>query len=315
MRLSHDAFRIEGALDGPEGRRKIAAAYERSSRRKKVEVNGVEMERLSAAIGMFGVVAFSLADVGLVSGPPAARRRFLDILLSRVRPGYLAALQRCRALVAQRNQALRRGVASAELEPWTAGLASAGATIMKVRAEWTDRRSEAFADYHRMISGSSEAALEYRPSVDALESSLAESDVSDWEARLREALEAAEVRERQQGRTLVGPHRDDLALNAPVADEAQRAIRRFGSGGQQRTAALALRLVEADTLRDEAGGEPVYLLDDVFAELDPQRSERLVALLEDACSGQVVLTAPKAADSPLGERLEGWKIDNGRLEA
>jgi DNA replication and repair protein RecF len=312
VRLADEAFRIEGTLEGPDGEEKIAAAYERSTRRKKVEVNGVEVERLSSAIGKFAVVAFSLADVHLISGPPAARRRFLDILLSLARPGYLAALQRCRTLLAQRNQALRNGAAAAELEPWTVGLASAGAPVMKARADWAAHQSDAFARYHGVISGAPGAALEYLPSFDPTEG---DSDVSGWEARFREALAAAEERERQQGRTLVGPHRDDVALKAPVADEEERAIRRFGSGGQQRTAALALRLVEADTLQDQAGTEPVYLLDDVFAELDAQRSERLVELLEDGRAGQVVLTAPKPSDSPLSEGMEQWQVSNGRLVA
>jgi len=114
--------------------------------------------------------------------------------------------------------------------------------------------------------------------------------------------------------TLVGPHRDDLALRAPVADEADRAIRRFGSGGQQRTAALALRLLEADTLRDRSGVEPVYLLDDVFAELDRERSHGFLRLLEEGRSGQVILTTPKPADVRLRGGLAEWKIQGGRLE-
>ena len=312
MRLGDDAFRIEGRLGGPEGEKRIAAAYEKSTRRKKVELNGVEVERLSSAIGTFTAVAFSLADVHLVSGPPAARRRFLDILLSLARPGYLAALQRCRTLLAQRNHALRNGAPAAELEPWTAGLASAGAPVMQARADWAARRSEAFARYHVAISGSPGAALAYLPSFEPPEEG---SDAVGWESGFREALAAAEDRERQQGRTLVGPHRDDIALLATVADEEERAIRRFGSGGQQRTAALALRLVEADTLREQAGAEPVYLLDDVFAELDAERSERLVGLLEDGRAGQVVLTAPKPSDSPLSEDLEQWQVAEGKLVA
>jgi DNA replication and repair protein RecF len=313
VRLGDDTFRIEGTVEGPDGERRIAAAYQKSTRRKKVEVNGVEVERLSDALGTLGVVALSLADVELVSGPPAARRRFLDILLSLVRPGYLDGLQRCRVAVAQRNGALRNAASSDELQPWTDELVNAGTSVMRARAEWAAERADGFSRYHEAISGGLGARLEYRSSVGP-PASETDGSTSTWEARFREALASAEERERQQGRTLVGPHRDDLNLSAAVADEEDRAIRRFGSGGQQRTAALALRLIEADTLRDRAGVEPVYLLDDVFAELDRQRSGSLLALLEDGRCGQAVLTAPKPADIVLRGGLEEWSISGGRLE-
>ncbi len=311
MRLGDDTFRIEGTVEGPDGERTIAAAYQKSTRRKKVEVNGVEVERLSDALGTLGVVALSLADVELVSGPPAARRRFLDILLSLVRPGYLAALQRCRVAVAQRNGALRKAASSDELQPWTDELVSAGTSVITARAAWAVGCADGFSKYHEAISGGPGARLAYRSSVVPPAPG---ADTRTWEESFREALSSAEERERQQGRTLVGPHRDDLDLSSAVADEENRAIRRFGSGGQQRTAALALRLVEADTLRDRAGVEPVYLLDDVFAELDRERSSSLLALLEDGRCGQAVLTAPKPADIALRGGLEEWSISRGRLE-
>lgn len=309
MRLGDDTFRIEGTVEGPDGERRIAAAYQKSTRRKKVEVNGVEVERLSDALGTLAVVALSLSDVELVSGPPAVRRRFLDILLSLVRPGYLAALQRCRVALAQRNGALRDAASPEQLQPWTDELVSAGTSVMQVRSEWAAERADGFSRYHQAISGGPGARLEYRSSVGQ-----PGAEAGAWESRFREALAAAEERERQQGRTLVGPHRDDLELSSAVADEEDRAIRRFGSGGQQRTAALALRLVEADTLRDRAGVEPIYLLDDVFAELDRERSVSLLELLEEGRSGQAVLTAPKPADVALRGGLEEWGISRGRLE-
>jgi DNA replication and repair protein RecF len=273
-------------------------------------VDGVEVDRLSEAIGVLGVVALSLTDVELVSGPPAVRRRFMDILLSLAQPAYLAALQRCRTALAQRNEALRRGVSDEELQPWTEGLVQAGVPIMRARAAWAAGAATGFSRYHEAISGEPGARLEYRSSARMAEEA---DDERGFEERLRAALGAAGERERQQGRTLVGPHRDDLALSGAVADEEDRSIRRFGSGGQQRTAALALRLVEADTLRERTGTEPVYLLDDVFAELDRERSDRLLRLLEEGRTGQTILTAPKPADVRLRGGLEEWTIQRGTL--
>lgn len=320
--MGEDTFRIEATIESPLEERRVAAAYQRSTRRKRVEVDGAEVERLSEAIGTLGVVAFSLADVELVSGPPAVRRRFLDILLSLVRPGYLESLRRCGAIVAQRNEVLRSGAGSSELASWTESLAKAGAPVMEARSRWVAERADAFFRYHRAIAGGVGAQLAYRPSIGANEPAVADAadgpaddrDLALWETRFRAALERAEERERAHGMTLVGPHRDDVALRAPVADEAERPIRRFGSGGQQRTAALALRLLEADTLRDRSGVEPVYLLDDVFAELDRERSEGFLCLLEEGRSGQVILTTPKPADVRLRGGLAEWKIQSGRLE-
>ena len=114
--------------------------------------------------------------------------------------------------------------------------------------------------------------------------------------------------------TVVGPHRDDVRFTVVSEVDGQRDLRRYGSSGQQRTAALALRLVEADRLCERLGREPVYLLDDVFAELDDARSRHLLELLEEGRSGQVILTAPKAGDLELrGGRLERWRISNGRI--
>lgn len=131
--------------------------------------------------------------------------------------------------------------------------------------------------------------------------------------RLRAALRDSAERERRRGTTVIGPHRDDLRLTARDGDDG-RDLRRFGSSGEQRTAALAIRLFEADRLRERLGREPIYLLDDVFAELDEERSQRLLTLLEEGRSGQVILTAPKAGDLELRDgRLERWRIRNGRI--
>jgi DNA replication and repair protein RecF len=109
----------------------------------------------------------------------------------------------------------------------------------------------------------------------------------------------------------VGPHRDEVCLTLEGAKE-ELDIRDFGSGGQRRTAALALRLVEADTIRERRGEAPLILVDDAFAELDEGRSERVLDLMEATESGQVVLTAPKETDVKLKRHaLARWRIRDG----
>ena len=115
------------------------------------------------------------------------------------------------------------------------------------------------------------------------------------------------------GTTLVGPHRDEVRLHLERADD-DLDLRDYGSGGQRRTAALALRLVEAWTIRKRRNETPLILLDDVFAELDQGRSERVLELMEEEEPGQVVLTAPKEADVKIKkDKLALWRISAGRI--
>lgn len=311
VRFGEDVFRIEAGIRTPERERELAAAYRKTGRRKRVEVDRAEPPRLSEAIGTLGAVVFGLDDVEIVGGSPSRRRRFLNILLSLVEPGYVEALQRYRGILSQRNEALRDGVDPAAVEAWTAGLVEAGARIMAARAGWVSDRAVAFRRYHQAIAGGPAGRIAYRPSVgEGEETGAAEA----WRERFRGALRRTAGRERRRGVTVVGPHRDDVVFTGEVAGEEERDLRTYGSGGQQRTASLALRMVEADSLRDRRDREPVYLLDDVFAELDRDRSERLMRLLDEGRSGQVIVTAPKPADLGLrGGGLERWKIRDGRI--
>jgi DNA replication and repair protein RecF len=339
VRFGQEVFRVEATVEGPRGQRAIAAAYSAAERRKQVEVDRREVSRLSDAIGGLGAVVFSLEDVEIVRGSPSGRRRFMDILLSLVEPGYVDALGKYRSVLSQRNEALKGGADRAQLEAWSAGLIEVGARVMEARARWVAGRAAAFDRYHARIAGGARGVLGYRPSVGTPEAgseapgpARSETRVDGasrdeapaagsppsravWAETFRAALERARERERRRGVTVVGPHRDELAFTAQVGGEEERDLRTYGSGGQQRTAALALRLAEADTLRERLGREPVYLLDDVFAELDRERSGRLLQLLEEGRSGQVVLTSPKPSEVRLRGGLDVWRLRDGRLES
>src|SRR6185369_16818857 len=120
------------------------------------------------------------------------------------------------------------------------------------------------------------------------------STADDGVAALADALAAKRPADLARGLTHVGPHRDDLVITLDGRD-----LRVFGSAGQQRTAAIGLRMLEAATLRDRTGRAPLFLLDDPFAELDLRRATRILALLEDAGLGQTVLAVPRESDIPL----------------
>ncbi len=183
--------------------------------------------------------------------------------------------------------------------------------MTKARRDWIRARDEAFGDYYAVVSGGARARMEYRPSV-TLDGAESLDEVSD---AYREALMEARERERRVGTTVLGPHRDEVKLRLDE-DEDGLDLRDYGSGGQRRTAALALRLVEARTIREAKGQEPIILLDDIFAELDPGRSERILDLMEREETGQVILTAPKESDVRIRrDTLPRWRIEGGRVES
>lgn len=313
VRFGEDGFHIRGRFQAPDGEElEVTAAYDGRRREKRVTVDGAEPERLSDALGRIGVVVFSPSDVTLISGAPSERRRFLDIVLSLNSPGYLAAVQRYRQTLKQRNALLKGAASPAELEPWTAAVAEQGGRIMKARADWVAGRADGFAERYRRIGGDAPARLAYRPSVTG--DDVPAADAAAFAAALRDALDRLRERERERGVTLRGPHRDDLGFTLDD-DGSGRDLRDFGSGGQQRTAAVALRLMEAATIRDARSRAPIVLLDDIFAELDPARSERVLELLEDE-PGQAILTAPKPSDIEVRRGgLQRWRIAGGQIVA
>ena len=142
-----------------------------------------------------------------------------------------------------------------------------------------------------------------------------EPDISLIETSFSAELERLANREQRRSTSLVGPHRDDLRMKAASGGAGEWVdLRVFGSGGQQRTAAVALRMVEAETLAEKLRSHPVILLDDVFAELDPGRSQRILEWVEMESSAQVILTAPKQGDFELrGGSLPLWRMEQGKL--
>ena len=308
-------FRVEGHLAGGDSGEEVdvAAGYVRDGRRKKVTVDGSEPARVGEAIGQVGAIVFTASDVEIVAGGPGARRRFLDITLSLGEPGYLQVLQRYRHVLSQRNSLLRDGASTAELAAWNEGLVDAGSHVTEARARWVASRQNSFVRVCSAISGGQECGLEYAPSIPIPDGSPASEvpSVEAWAEAFHFQLERLADRERRRGLTVVGPHRDDLAFWVAGSDDMVR-LRNFGSAGQQRTAAVALRMVEAENLRSSRGRRPIVMLDDVFAELDPQRAERVVGLFTAEEWGQVIVTSPKPSEFAfMGDTLAEYRIASG----
>ena len=310
--FGEDVFRVSGGVEGTEGggspSTEVTVAYEASSGRRKVTIDGVEPARIGDAIGQLGALIVSPADVAIVSEGPARRRRFLDVVLSLNVTGYVAALQQYKHVLAQRNATLRAGQSAAVIRAWDRPLTRSAATVMMARFSWVEEWRDAFRGYYEAVSGGTSASMQYVPSV----STESWDDVSVSRAH-REALEASWARDVRMRNTGVGPHRDELLLSLVDGGRAVK-FREFGSGGQRRTAALALRFVEGDAIRRMRRSDPVLLLDDAFSELDDERREGALRLLEGGRFGQVILTAPKESDIPLqGDRIVRWGIRHGRI--
>jgi DNA replication and repair protein RecF len=287
----------------------VAVGFERAGKRKRVRLDGAVVERLGDAVGSLPVVMFSPFDVELVGAGPSARRRYLDIMLAVASRGYLRALQRYRAALVRRNAALRdaarhHGRAGARVEVWDEPLAEHGAVLWAERESWVREVATRFTELCRAI-GSDVVSMRYASTVPELA-----ANTGRREALMR-AFDEQRALDVRFGLTRTGPHRDDLLIGLACGGNA-RELRVFGSAGQQRTAAIALRLLEAETLRNRRGGSPVFLLDDPFAELDVPRTQRIVELLSADGLGQTILAVPRESDIPgRMPRLERHRIVAG----
>ncbi|MGZ8468096.1 MAG: DNA replication/repair protein RecF [Gemmatirosa sp.] len=293
--------------------REVGVGFDRTGKRKRVRIDGAEVPRLSDALGAVPSVIFSPGDVVLVAGSPSERRRYLDVALALTSRRYLTALQGYRGALVRRNAALRdvarTGRGEGRASVWEPALAEHGAVLWTERRRWVRRHAEDFARLCAAIGERAPMRLRYATALDVPTDAEDDAAVEGARAALERALAEKRPIDLRRGLTHAGPHRDDLELALGGRD-----LRLFGSAGQQRTAAIALRMLEAATLREHVGSAPLFLLDDPFAELDARRAHRILALLGDAGLGQVLLVVPRASDVPAElTRLPRAGIQDGVL--
>ena len=269
-----------------------------SARERKLALDGQPVKKLTDYLGALRTVVFCTEDLELVKGAARSRRRFLDLLLAQTQPGYLPLLQRYTHAVRNRNALLKqRTVDEAALESFSAELVKLGNEIIRARRELIPKFSPlARLAYRRISNDAEELRIEYHPSVK-----------NDF------AVELAQSRSREKTfrATLVGPHRDDLQLLQNEKSAAQ-----FGSEGQKRTLAIALKMAQAEFLTGIHGSPPILLIDDVMGELDAKRRSGLLPLLTRAreASGQVFMTCTEENwPRELGRDLQRWTVTGGKL--
>lgn len=312
VRFGAEAFHLTAGITGA-AYDDVRVGFSRTAKRKKVVLDGAECVRLADAFGAVPSVMFSPRDVELVAGSPSERRRFLDITLATTSRRYLTALQRYRAALVRRNASLReavkRGDGAARASVWEPALAESGATLWCERVRWSRWAAPRLEALCTAIGERQRVTLDYHTAL-AVDAG-AEEDEGAVRVQLAAALERDRAHDLRRTLTHAGPHRDDLSLKL-----GGRALRTFGSAGQQRTAAIALRLLERETLHTLAGRTPLVLLDDPFAELDVDRSRRILEVLGRGPAGQTIMVVPRGDDVPAEfTALPRHQILDGVLDA
>jgi DNA replication and repair protein RecF len=269
-----------------------------SSAERKLSLNGQPVRKLTDYLGVLRAVVFCTEDLQLIKGSGRVRRRFLDLLLAQTFPTYLPTLQRYARALRSRNALLKqRTLDPVALESFSRELITLGEEITKLRRELIPKLSPlARLAYRRIANDAEELRLEFQPSIKR-----------DFAVELAQSRE----RERAYRSTVIGPHRDEVQLLLNDKSAAQ-----FGSEGQKRTLAIALKMAQAEYVTGIHGTPPVLLIDDVMGELDVQRRGGLLPLLERAhhARGQVFMTCTEENwPRELGRTLQRWRVEAGAL--
>ena len=304
--FGEERFQVTGRVEYDDGAtRRVAVSSDGNARR--IAIDGVAATSPAEAVGSILTVLFSPGDLEIVAGPPAERRRFMDALLARSAGRHWRTIHTHGRALRQRNEALRARCGADELEAWDESLIRTGTPLVLARHDLAGRVDALFGDFGARIAPDAESGLElrYRPSVPIEDGRAGEAHAvgEAW----REALVRRRELDLRRGWTSVGPHRDDLELQL-----GGRPIGSYGSLGQQRTAAIALRLAEAAILEAESGHAPVLLLDDVFAEVDADRSRALLPCL--GVHRQRFVTSARPLPE-LETSLEPWEVTEGRIRS
>ncbi len=273
----------------------------KKNKSKGVAIDGIPIKKQSELFGMLNLVFFSPEDLYIIKNGPAERRRFLDLELCQLDKIYLNYLGNYNKVLVQRNNLLKQISNNSKLMDtlyiWDEKLLEFGVKIIKTRSDFIVRLNYIVKDIHsKLTGGKEELILQYEPNVKE----------SDFEGRLKKSLE----KDISLKMTNVGPHRDDLSFLLNNID-----IRKYGSQGQQRTAALSCKLAEIELVKNLIKENPILLLDDVLSELDRQRQNYLLNSIGDiqtiiTCTGLEEFVTHRFEYDKIFQVIEGTVIDH-----
>jgi DNA replication and repair protein RecF len=301
IRFGEDTFFSEGTFFKREEKLVISIGF--SKENKKISVDGSEQNKNSALLENAYIVTFSPEDLKIIKEDPDKRRRFMNREIFQLRPLYYIELNRYTRTLKNRNHLLKEKTVDENLlEVYDEHLAENGAKVMIERAGFVRKINEISVKIGAKISGQHENILiEYEPNIEE------KGAFKEQREEIKKALLESRERDLFNKTTYLGPHKDDLKITANGVD-----LRHFGSQGQQRTAALSLKLAEVTLIKNETGTDAIILLDDVLSELDQERQQLLVKTFEE---NQVFITAADSSMAIKAGLSEGktLTVENGHI--
>ncbi|PLX31516.1 MAG: DNA replication and repair protein RecF [Ignavibacteria bacterium] len=284
LQANTDFFRLEGSFTAAGGtKREVTLAYSIDPAKKQIELDHSPLNSASDLIGQFPVVALSPQHRPITAGGPGERRSFIDFIISQVHHAYLMDLIDYRRTLRQRNALLSESGRSPDdirhtIEAWDQSLAATAIRILNRRVRFIDEFTPYFQDaMHGVIGDREIVALTYRSSVEI------DPAAEDAVPRYLEALRKRFMQDVRRGTTSLGPHRDDMEILLNGLD-----VRAQASQGQHKSVLISLKLGEYRFLDSHLDEAPILLLDDVFSELDDDRLERVLKLVQGL--GQTFIT-------------------------
>ena len=298
IRFSEEESHIRTNLD-KEGMEYRVDMHLRKNKSKGIAINGQPIKKAADLIGLLNVVFFSPEDLSIIKNGPSERRKFVDMELFQIDKYYLYNLNQYNKIINQRNKLLKdfyHNDLTETLQVWNMQLVTYGNQIISRREKFIEQLNDIIFDIHKKLSGEKEElSIIYEPNVSE----------NEFETKLKSSQE----KDMKLKMTSVGPHRDDFCFMVNGVD-----IRKYGSQGQQRTAALSLKLAEIELLKKVTGDSPVLLLDDVLSELDSHRQNYLLNSIGDI---QTIITCT-GLDEFINNRFEIdkiFKVSNGIIES
>lgn len=273
-------------------------------KQKSIKVNGIRIAKTIELLENLYTVVFSPEDLKIIKEEPEKRRKFMDRELCQLKPVYYKNLGRYKKVLQQRNMLLKQGNSNPHMiDVWNEELAEYGSKIIMERHRFIEKLNDISQDLHEKITNGKERLdISYESDIKVCETK--EEQKEAFIAVLNKSLKNDLFR----GNTSKGPHKDDLKICIDGID-----IRHFGSQGQQRTAALSLKLAELTLIKKESGEEAILLLDDVLSELDGQRQSFLLNRLNDV---QIFITATEIGETLSKNIPEGYlfSVTNGSVK-
>ncbi len=301
-------FDVSGEMvsDGGTGHQ-VRVLYDDASAVKRFLINGKDVGTFSSVVGQFPIVILSPENSSITFGTPADRRKFVDLVISQSSAAYLEDMLEYRRILRQRNRLLTEGARSGvtpameeALGPWTEALVATGARIFERRRRFFEEFAPYIGRAYASIAGGTEVpAVLYAPQV----SFDAGASVEEISRAFQAALKRRAQEEWRAGTTLSGPHRDEAVFSLN-----ELHLRSYASQGQHKTFLVALKIAEFSYLRERVREIPILLLDDVFSELDDERSRRLIDML--GTMGQIFITT--TSDRAFHERIP-WDAEHRRF--